>query len=469
MIATDGPGGRALLAGLALGPFLALQMLVLQNPAFISSSGDVSLATSAAVVLVGDALALGALWLMARTRMPRAASSVLSRRGAVATCVVGDRRGRRHGRRASCSSGRCSPSRCSPAVLVASEHTRARWPRSSTRAGSPPARWSSGSLVVGYQLHYEEPLPVTNRWLPVIAAAFLGVVAIIVARRLARRSPAPSRVDRMPRAGRRGLAGWAALAVVVVTALVFGGLALSEPTVAPAVVRADAITVMTYNVHETITRDGRLDPDALASAVRRLRPDVLVIEEAGRGWPLSGGIDLAEWAKRQLGMPYVWVPAADHQFGNILFSRVPIRSARIVELPHAENRMKRSAIVARVGPVSGAIVTVIGTHLQEGEAPDRVQARIDEMHAILRAAGNGRHTVIAGDLNSDPGSPELRVLLDAGYGTTQPTRKCTLKTSNDNCVDWILVSPDLGQSTVRAIAIDTFDHRPLVSSVGPNG
>ncbi len=355
-------------------------------------------------------------------------------------------------------------------VLAASEHTQ---PVASflDACGIAAGSLVFGLLVVGYQLHYEEPLPVTNRWLPVIAAAFLGVVAIIVAltSRTAVAGTEPE-ADRMPRAGTAAaLAGWAALAVVVVTALVFGGLALSEPTVAPAVARADAITVMTYNVHETITRDGRLDPDSLASAVRRLRPDVLVIEEAGRGWPLSGGIDLAEWAKRQLGMPYVWVPAADHQFGNILFSRVPIRSARIVELPHAENRMKRSAIVARVGPVSGAMVTVIGTHLQEGEAPDRVQARIDEMHAILRADGNGRRTVIAGDLNSDPGSPELRVLLDAGYGTTQPTRKCTLKTSNDNCVDWILVSPDLGQSTVRAIAIDTFDHRPLVSSVGPNG
>jgi hypothetical protein len=43
----------------------------------------------------------------------------------------------------------------------------------------------------------------------------------------------------------------------------------------------------------------------------------------------------------------------------------------------------------------------------------------------------------------------------------------TLKRSTPNCVDWIFVSHDLEQTTVRAIAIDTFDHRPLAATVRP--
>ena len=77
------------------------------------------------------------------------------------------------------------------------------------------------------------------------------------------------------------------------------------------------------------------------------------------------------------------------------------------------------------------------------------------------------HTVIAGDLNSDPGSPELHTLLDAGFTTTQPAEQCTLKTSNNNSVDWILVTPDLEQSATRTQPVDVFDHRPVLATVRP--
>ena len=60
----------------------------------------------------------------------------------------------------------------------------------------------------------------------------------------------------------------------------------------------------------------------------------------------------------------------------------------------------------------------------------------------------------------------MRALLAAGFTTTQPSEHCTLRTSNRNCVDWILVTPDLAQSPVRTLPVDTFDHRPLEATVG---
>ena len=464
LMARDAPRGRVapvLSAALALGPFLALQVLVLQNPAFVSSSGNAALATASTVVLFGDVIALGAVALVLARRVSTtvAASAAVAlvplmwwATGATGLGIV-----------AVVLAGQFLAALLVARVLVVSEPARASH-AALDALGLGAGSLVFGLLVIGYQLHYDRPLPVSNRWLPVVAAMLLGAISLVT-----RRMPAGDRIRDDER--RRGLrtVSLAAATIAGVGIVLFGALALGEPDLAPAITRPHDLTVMTYNVHETVSRNGHLDPGAFARAVRRQHPDVLVVQEAARGWPLSGGIDLAEWGKRELGLPYVWVPAADHQFGNVVFSQVPVRSAEIIDLPHATGRMKRSAVVARVGPVAGRIVTVIGTHLQEGEAPDRVQARIDELHTILRAAGDGVRTVITGDLNSDPASPELQVLLDAGYRTTQPTQTCTLKTSNRNCVDWILVGPDLAQDKVRAVPTDTFDHRPLVSTIHTEG
>ena len=182
---------------------------------------------------------------------------------------------------------------------------------------------------------------------------------------------------------------------------------------------------------------------------------------------LSSTIDFAEWAKRRLGLAYVWSPAADQQFGTTFFSRVPVLDARVIPLPQGTGTQKRSALIAHIGPVAGRTVTVIATQLQDGHTPARKQTRVDELHVLLAAWGGAPYAVIAGDLNMDPGSRELGVLLDAGFGTTQPTKTCTLKTSNQNCVDWILVTADLAQSPVQAVPNETFDHRPLAATIGP--
>jgi endonuclease/exonuclease/phosphatase family metal-dependent hydrolase len=449
------PAGNGLLAGLALGPFLALQVLLLQNVAFVSSSGGVALATGAVVVLGGDALAVGACWLVISERTSRGVAVMSTVLLAVVAWLATAATGASVVAVVLLGQGLATllVARAVVSLPTSSVRRRAR-----ELAGFGGGTLVLGLLVVGYQLHYDRPLPVTNRWIPVIAAVLLGAVATVA-------RPAVAGATTGRRSVRWALSG--ATAVTVVGALTFGALAISEPELSPARVAPHELTVMTYNVHETVARDGRLDPEGMARAVRRVDPDVLVVEEAARGWPLSAGLDLAEWAKRRLDMPYVWAPAADHQLGNVLFSRVPVLSAKVVHLPKGTGPTNRSAVVARVGPVDHRIVTVVGTHLQNGEGRDRVQARVAEIETILRTLGARAHTVILGDLNSDPGSPELHTLLDAGYRTTQPTRSCTLKTSNANCVDWIFVSRDLEQTTVRAIAIDTFDHRPLVATVRP--
>jgi endonuclease/exonuclease/phosphatase family metal-dependent hydrolase len=444
---------------LAMGGFLALQVLFLQSPAFVASSGQLSMATAIGVVLLGDALGMTAIAFTAPRRF--GSRLVVAAAGAVVATITG-------------LLPVVTGSSLVVCVLVAQTVVTGLVAASaashlSSRAGQ---QWrnglgiTAGSLAFGatvflYQAHYDEPLPFSNRWIAVGAAALVGVAAVAALRRSAASEPAP----RAAACRRHG--AWLAAAVVVGAIVVAGGVAAGEPGLVSPRPHPDTLRVVTYNIHEAVTRDGRIDPSALASAVEQLRPDVLIIEEAGRGWQLSGSIDLGEWLKRRLGMPYVWGWAADRQFGNVVVSRVPVLDARVVALPQGDGTMKRSAVIAHIGPVNGAVVTVVGTHLQNGSTLARKATRLAEVRVLLDELGTVHRTVLAGDLNSDPGSRELMTLLDAGFTTTQPTQRCILKTSNQNCVDWILVSRDLEETPVRTLAVDTFDHRPLVAGVSP--
>jgi endonuclease/exonuclease/phosphatase family metal-dependent hydrolase len=451
--ASDVPGsvGRF---GLALGAYFAVQVWFLQSVAFAASSAGVSLATATLVVLAGDVLAL---LLVATWPRPSggAAAAGATAVGAGLVCWWLPR-ATGIGVAVLVVAGQALLS-VLLAWTVASPGRTRHHPVVADTVGLVAGMALFGSVVLLYQLHYDLPLPVSNRWLPALAGAVLAVCS------LWHREPA-----RMTTGGRGAVA--VAGAISLGGLVLFLGLTSGEPDTTVAATSGTSLRVVTYNPHEAVTRDGQLDLDAFGDTVERLRPDVLVIEEAGRGWQLSAGVDLAEWGKRRLGLPYVWGPAADHQFGNVVFSRVPVLDARVVPLPRANGTMRRSAVVARVGPIAGEPVTVVGAHLQNGGGAAGRASRLAEIRALTRALPHElRRTVVAGDLNSDPGSPELHALLGLGFETRQPTEHCTLTTSNDNCSDWILVTPDLEQRLLEVVPFDAFDHRPVVADVRSRG
>ena len=63
---------------------------------------------------------------------------------------------------------------------------------------------------------------------------------------------------------------------------------------------------------------GPLDLEEVGRTIEAAQPDVVVIEELGRGWAVSGMTDEAEWLRHRLAMPYGWASANDNQFGNIV-------------------------------------------------------------------------------------------------------------------------------------------------------
>lgn len=387
-----------------LGPALGLSAMLVANPAFAASQTATPLAVAGALLGVG--------WILATTTSlgtrTQGALEALTLVALVAGLLLTD------------SWGGLVIVVATPSVLVL-VLVRTLEPRPGPALG--PARAAGTALLVGlgtilpllvYQLDYDVPLGVPNGVVLVVAAAVLGVGAV-------RRGPRPVGADAVPASpagpprGRRLVSPVAAALLLVVAgtglagARAVAGHRASELT--PEMDLSDQLTLVNWNLHYGVDPAGALDLEQIARTIEEQDPDVVTLQEVSRGWVMGGGADAATWLADRLGMRMTFAPAADRQFGNAILTALPHDDARVLDLPYGAGPQQRSALTVDV-TVGGGPVRVTSVHLQHRE--ENTATRLDQLNTLLAAtdADADAPAVIAGDLNAEPGWPEIALLAE---------------------------------------------------------
>jgi endonuclease/exonuclease/phosphatase family metal-dependent hydrolase len=438
----EGPVRAGVWGTASMGPFLMLHILFLQNVAFVGSATETHLPAATAIVLAGDLLAvLAVVWTLGRVPPPfrLAAGAALVVLAALLNEAAGP-----------------------PALAVyLAAHPLAGFALAAAlgregRSGAWRVGIGMGLASVGFllltllfYLHYDVPLPFTNVVLAPLAAALLAATAV--------RSPQPSSERRFwwPAGLPAGL-----LVVPVALALVMP----VPPTRAGGV---EGMRLVNYNVHTTVGVRGQVDPEAGARVIEAQRPDVVILQEVSRGWAVSGTIDSAEWLSARLGLPYVFVEAADKGFGNAILSRFPILRTSEGFLPKGAGPMDRAWIRALLDLGDGRTVTVIGTHLHhQHEGPEDDRTRLRQIGTLLGVWGGASRTIIAGDMNSTPGSEEFARFEAAGLETAgDPTIPTYPSTDPRDRIDYIFATPDLELGDVAFPESTASDHLAVAATV----
>lgn len=167
---------------------------------------------------------------------------------------------------------------------------------------------------------------------------------------------------------------------------------------------ADAVTVVTWNLQGS----RRPDPAAVAAALAAFAPDVVLLQEVQRrqlravcaatGW--SGTWRFKHWGVR--------IPPEG--LGVLTRGSIDAVRRRILAHPYGWWNWRRRIAVHATVTVDGRSRTVVDTHLGAGvPATERVR----QIAVLLDAAGDAQ--LIAGDLNAEPESAELRAFRDAGW------------------------------------------------------
>ncbi|HEY3503145.1 MAG TPA: endonuclease/exonuclease/phosphatase family protein [Actinocatenispora sp.] len=467
-----------------LGGHLGLYLLVFGSPAFVASQGGLGAPWAAVVLLLGALLSVEAL--VRAGRLPAWHIHVAAALAAVATAValfasgvltvVAVLVGQVAAVLLLARVPRPETDPAESAPPAASGRRPSPVPRSSVRVGAvasgpasrAPVAWSAGTLrgyglaglgaglgfvviVLPYQATYDLPLPFDNRVLPIVAAVLLALPAL--------RSAVPATVG-----GLRRLAAVPAV-LLVVPVLV---LVTTPAPARPYATGGDTLRLVTWNLHYAVNDDAAVDPAAIARVLSAQHADVIMLQEVNRGWPIGGGTDVAEWLSRELAMPYVWSPAADGQFGNVILSTLPLSDVDTGRLPYGDGPQRRSYAAATVELRSGRTLRVLTAHLQN--QTDNHATRIAEIDALL---GHWRRTtpaVIAGDFNSMPGWPEITRFTDAGLVSAQDTtgHAGMLSSPTDRPKyrpDWVFGTDDVSFTDFAMPRTTASDHYPLAATV----
>jgi endonuclease/exonuclease/phosphatase family metal-dependent hydrolase len=230
------------------------------------------------------------------------------------------------------------------------------------------------------------------------------------------------------------------------------------------------LRIATYNVHACVGRDGRYDPDRVATVIAELDADVVALQEftypatvaiETRTPVVFAAMDRYECAlgpTRQRTRQ-----AAAECFGNALFTRHPIVEVHRIDLS-MERREPRGALAATID-AHGAPLHILATHLGL-----RVHERRFQVRQILNYLDSVRDStvVVLGDFNDWlPGRSAAHV-LDRRLG--RPPRPATFP------VAWPLVALDRvwvePRRALRSISVHTTpaarsasDHLPVVAEI----
>jgi endonuclease/exonuclease/phosphatase family metal-dependent hydrolase len=343
------------------------------------------------------------------------------------------------------------------------------------------AAWGAGMLlfgvlIVAYYVGFERRVPFRYDWVPTLAAAVVAAAGAGALLGLAGDGKAPLPRQARPRVTRSRARAQPSLATLLGLAVLLAPAVLRPPArMDPEPATGYPVRVMSYNLHGGFSPDGRMDLEGIARAVQASGAEVVGLQEVTRGWYSSGSADLLAWLGGRLRIPHaVFAGESDRQSGNALLSRRPILASGVVDLPRGRAALARNYLWADVDLGAGQRLRVVVTHLHSAKVSWAPTLRVAQVTRVVQDWGGRPATVLLGDLNAAPDSPEVGLLAAAGLGDAWWTGGGSAADELTHPSDWpvqridyVWLSPDLRATGFSAADSTASDHRALSVTVQP--
>ncbi len=282
---------------------------------------------------------------------------------------------------------------------------------------------------------------------------------------------------------------WVAITAAVILLLASLGIVITVPVAVPAP-SSGSIRVMTYNVHQGFSADGRLNVDRIAEMVRFANPDILALEESDSVRVTSGGVDVVGYLASTLGYYVAYGPPTRVQtYGVSILSRYPIASWDYDLLPSPGDQRVLVRAILRLPNTDLQVFAIhLGLDGTERDAQIAEVLRVTSLSTGLR--------ILMGDFNACPSGlcPESGATTDHVYADVNASWSDAWVEANGASpvpwsytygslnpferIDYVFVSPGIdvhacsvlgniptNQSSFLPLPSDASDHLPVVADV----
>ncbi len=219
----------------------------------------------------------------------------------------------------------------------------------------------------------------------------------------------------------------------------------------------DHLRVLTYNLQQGYSGDGKRFYEGQLEALRALDADIIGLQETDTARFAGGNADLVRTLSQGLKMQSYYGPrTVTGTFGIALLSRYPIVDAHTFFM---YSKGEQTAAIEAQIRAGGQMYTVLVTHLGNGGPI------IQQQQVLQRLAG--KFNIIAmGDFNFDQFSEQYRLttrtLADAWVLAGSPVADG----QEERLIDHLFVSPDVPVASAKYIISPASDHPGLVVEIG---
>jgi len=227
------------------------------------------------------------------------------------------------------------------------------------------------------------------------------------------------------------------------------------------------INIMSYNIHRGQDSDNNDKLKEMAELIIKSGADIVGLQEVDSMCFRSGQIDQAKKLAELTDMQVEFVRHFEYDggaYGLALLSKFPISDIKNHRLPATGNEKTVAFLTANVN-VADSLTFMVGVaHLDYRNA----NSRFRQANLILDIYKNIAYpAILMGDINAEPGSSEVMVLLDYFMDTqpdgayTFPAEKPTKK------IDFIFINKthEIKIITKEVLNSAHSDHLPILSTI----
>ena len=184
------------------------------------------------------------------------------------------------------------------------------------------------------------------------------------------------------------------------------------------------LKILSFNIYHGATMKGDFDLDVIAKVIEDADPDLVALQEVDFRTRRALDYDLATELGRMVKMAPLFGRAMYYdggEYGEAILSKYTFIETRNIPLPCTPGNEPRAAleIISVIPP--GDTIAFIGTHLDHlKDETDRI-AQAGKINEVFSA--NRYPTILAGDLNAEPGSLPINILegiWDSSYDRVSP-------------------------------------------------